>query len=140
MGSFSFGEILTILVIVLIVFGPQRLPEMARRIGQMMARARAAVQDFTNTVQQEYGEEASTMQGVVEEFDGMRRDIGSAMGAVTGGKPLAPKSPPTSPSKAASDEPAAADDAGTDDAAITDVTAFGDDEWPSTPTDEDPAR
>lgn len=121
MGSFSFGEIFTILVIVLIVFGPKRLPEMARRIGQVMGRARAALQDFTNTVQQEYGEEASTMKGVVEEFDGMRRDIGSAMGAVTGGKPLAPKPPTEPPSK---------EGRGGDEAAITDVTAFPDEDWP----------
>ena len=121
MGSFSFGEILTILVVVLIVFGPKRLPEMARRIGQVMGRARAAIQDFTSTVQQEYGEEASTIEGVVEEFDGMRRDIGSAMGAVTGGQPLAPK-----PVQKPTPEP----DPEVDESAVTDVTAFDDEDWP----------
>ena len=134
MGSFSFGEIFTILVIVLIVFGPKRLPEMARRIGQVMGRARAAVRDFTDTVQQEYGEEASTIEGVVEEFDGMRRDIGSAMGAVTGSKPLAPKSPPKAPNTPAGPPP---DGAGTDETAITDVTAFSDDDWPTRAPDEE---
>lgn len=117
MGSFSFGEVFTILVIVLIVFGPKRLPEMARRIGQLLGRARTAVQDFTQTVQQEYGEEASTITGVVEEFDGMKRDLGTAMGAVTGSQPLAPS-------------PNGESDENTDDVPITDVTAFGDEEWP----------
>lgn len=115
MGSFSFGEMFTILVIVLIVFGPKRLPEMARRIGQLLARARVAVQDFTQTVQQEYGDEASAITGVVSDIDGIRKDIGTAMGTITG----------TPRPSSQDDEP----DDGVDDSAITDVTAFSDDDW-----------
>lgn len=130
MGSFSFGEVFTILLVVLIIFGPKRLPELARRIGQLLAKARSAVQDFTATVQQEYGEEASTISGVVSEVDGIRRDIGSAFGAVGGSstrpssddRPLAGRSPNRPDDAVADDGPA--------DAAITDVTAF-DDEWPT---------
>ncbi len=126
MGSFSFGEIFTILLVVLIIFGPKRLPELARRIGQMLAKARSAVQDFTATVQQEYGEEASAITGIVSEVDGIRRDIGSAMGAVSGSAqqpsphdtPLAARSP-NGPGEV------------TDEAGITDVTAFDDADWPA---------
>jgi Tat protein translocase TatB subunit len=115
MGSFSFGEMFTILVIVLIVFGPKRLPEMARRIGQILGRARVAVQDFTQTMQQEYGDEASAITGVVSDIDGIRKDIGTAMGTITG----------TSGPSSQDDE----SDDGVDDSAITDVTAFSDDDW-----------
>lgn len=115
MGSFSFGEMFTILVVVLIVFGPKRLPEMARRIGQILGRARVAVQDFTQTMQQEYGEEASTITGVVSDVEGIRKDIGTAMGTITG----------TSRPASTNDEPGEP----LDDAAITDITAFSDDDW-----------
>lgn len=124
MGSFSFGEILTILLIILIVFGPKRLPELARRVGQLLGRARQAVQDFTETVQKEYGDDASTITGVVSDFDGIRKDLGKAMGAMTG---ISTSSSPTPPS----------DDEMIDDDAITDVTAFHDEDWPPQPGDED---
>ena len=40
MGSLGFGEILVIVFVALIVFGPQRLPEITKKAGQMVAKAR----------------------------------------------------------------------------------------------------
>ncbi len=46
MPSIGFGEILVILVLALIVFGPKRLPEMGRSLGRSLREFRRATSDF----------------------------------------------------------------------------------------------
>lgn len=46
MFSFSPSELLTIALVALIVFGPRRLPEIARRAGQVVAYLRSAAQEI----------------------------------------------------------------------------------------------
>ena len=46
MFGLGFGEILVILVVVLLVFGPEKLPEVARTIGRTMAELRRGVDDI----------------------------------------------------------------------------------------------
>lgn len=41
MGNLGFQEVLLIVVVILVVFGPDRLPEMARQAGKFVARLRA---------------------------------------------------------------------------------------------------
>lgn len=53
--SFSGAEILTIAVIALVVFGPQRLPEIARTIGGYLRELRAAVTELRRGIEQEIG-------------------------------------------------------------------------------------
>jgi sec-independent protein translocase protein TatA len=43
MGNIGAGEILVVLVIALIVLGPQRLPEVARSVGRGMREFREAI-------------------------------------------------------------------------------------------------
>jgi sec-independent protein translocase protein TatA len=45
-GSLGLGEILVILIIALIVFGPRRLPEMGRSIGKSVRELRKAAADL----------------------------------------------------------------------------------------------
>lgn len=47
------GELLLILVLVLIVFGPRRIPEIARTLGKMMREVRKATTDLTTQVTRE---------------------------------------------------------------------------------------
>jgi TatA/E family protein of Tat protein translocase len=46
MGSLGMPEILLILVIALIVFGPRKLPELGKSLGQSLAQFRRASEDF----------------------------------------------------------------------------------------------
>lgn len=45
-GSLGMPEILTILVIALIVFGPRKLPELGKSLGKSLAQFRRASEDF----------------------------------------------------------------------------------------------
>jgi sec-independent protein translocase protein TatA len=48
--SLGFGEILVILVIALIVFGPRRLPEMGRSIGRSLREFRRATSEIRSEI------------------------------------------------------------------------------------------
>ena len=53
MFGFSFGEILVIFVVALIVFGPRRLPEIGRMIGKAMAEFKKASDELKSTIERE---------------------------------------------------------------------------------------
>lgn len=52
-GSLSMWEILFILVIALIIFGPRKLPQIGRSLGESLAQFRRASEDFKRTWEQE---------------------------------------------------------------------------------------
>jgi Tat protein translocase TatB subunit len=52
-GSIGGTELLLILVIALLVFGPRKLPELGRTVGKAMAEFRRASNDFKNTLERE---------------------------------------------------------------------------------------
>jgi len=49
----GMGEIVLILVVALVVFGPRKLPELGKSLGQAMAQFRRASEDFKRTWEQE---------------------------------------------------------------------------------------
>jgi TatA/E family protein of Tat protein translocase len=53
MGNLGWTEILVILVIALIIFGPRKLPELGKSLGQSLAQFRRASEDFKRTWEQE---------------------------------------------------------------------------------------
>jgi sec-independent protein translocase protein TatA len=53
MGNLGWTEILIILVIALIVFGPRKLPELGKSLGQSLAQFRRASEDFKRTWEDE---------------------------------------------------------------------------------------
>ena len=49
----GFGEVLLILIVALIIWGPRRLPEIARTLGKTMRALRRATYDLTSAVTKE---------------------------------------------------------------------------------------
>lgn len=93
MGSLSFGEILTILVIILIIFGPKRLPEFARKTGELIAWARKSLRDFTESIEGELGEGTQPLADLKREFDGARNDLTGTINSIGGSGTPQPTAP-----------------------------------------------
>lgn len=78
MSGIGFTEMLLIAVIALIVIGPQKLPRIARTIGQLSGQARNAWQNFQSELQSEIDNEHN--QKIVEQAEKIKRDTERAMG------------------------------------------------------------
>lgn len=63
-GTLGGPELLLILVIALIVFGPRKLPEIGKSLGKMMVEFRRASNDFKRTIEEEV--EADKMRTALE--------------------------------------------------------------------------
>ncbi len=50
----GFGEVLLVLILALIIWGPKRLPEIARTLGRTVRTLRKATYDFTSQVSKEF--------------------------------------------------------------------------------------
>lgn len=51
MGSLGFPEIVVILVLALILFGPKRLPEIGRTLGGALREFKKATREFTDSIE-----------------------------------------------------------------------------------------
>jgi len=52
MGSIQFPEIVVILLIALLLFGPRKLPEIGRTLGTAMRELRKAAREFSSSIEQ----------------------------------------------------------------------------------------
>jgi sec-independent protein translocase protein TatB len=57
MFNVGIGEIFVILLVFLVVFGPERLPEMARQAGRLIGRLHLLTQGALDQLKEETGEE-----------------------------------------------------------------------------------
>jgi sec-independent protein translocase protein TatA len=53
MGPIGMPELIVILVIALIIFGPRKLPELGRSLGKSIAEFKRASNDLKNTLEEE---------------------------------------------------------------------------------------
>ncbi len=57
MGSLGWPEIMVILVIALIIFGPRKLPQLGKTLGKALGEFRRATNDLKNTLEVEVSRE-----------------------------------------------------------------------------------
>lgn len=68
--SIGTSELILIGIIALIVFGPRKLPQMAKTFGKMMTEFRSATNEFKTTWQKEasFEEESNQIKNIYEDF------------------------------------------------------------------------
>ena len=68
MGDLSFGEIFVIFIAVVVLFGPKKIPQIARELGQGIRKMRGAVEDIKQEIMKETEDNpVSEIQKVKEE-------------------------------------------------------------------------
>ena len=72
MFSVSPAEVVTITIVALLVFGPQRLPEIARKLGRIGREVSKAAQELKTGIEREYDEVTAPLNDV-------RRQLGSTI-------------------------------------------------------------
>jgi sec-independent protein translocase protein TatB len=68
-------EIFVILLVALVVFGPQRLPELARKVGGWTAELRKAARELRAGLEAEVGD----LKGIQEEFRAPMKEVTQVM-------------------------------------------------------------
>jgi Tat protein translocase TatB subunit len=124
MGSLGTGEILVIAVVALIVFGPKRLPELARKAGEMLAKTREATRSVTSALDSEYDGIAAPIQDLKKEYDTTVKGLKDAAATATGFSVDLTGQSPSKPAKAKEAPDADTPDDGappTNDAASADI-------------------
>ena len=53
MGDLSFGEIFVMFIAVVVLFGPKKIPQIARELGQGIRKMRGAVEDIKQEIMKE---------------------------------------------------------------------------------------
>jgi sec-independent protein translocase protein TatA len=83
-GSLGGPEMVVILVLALLIFGPRRLPELGRSLGKGLAELRKASNDLRRTLEQEVRDEGPSTGG----------DLGAVPAAPPGATPRIENAPP----------------------------------------------
>jgi sec-independent protein translocase protein TatB len=82
MGSVGFGEIAFIAIVALLVFGPDRLPELSRKAGELLAKAREATKSFTDAIDNEFDDASAPIRSLKAEYDATKDELTKAAGTV----------------------------------------------------------
>lgn len=90
MGSLSLAEIMVILVVILVVFGPHRLPELSRRVSELLAKLREGTSFVSQAIDSDYGEAIQPIRELKEEYDNLKGDVTRAISPLTDPKPSEP--------------------------------------------------
>jgi TatA/E family protein of Tat protein translocase len=95
-GSLGVPELLLIFVVILIVFGPRRIPEIGRTLGKALGEFRKATDDLKSTIEREVRlEELKTIApSVITPFETVSRNEPVTFPAVATPAPPAEPAPP----------------------------------------------
>jgi TatA/E family protein of Tat protein translocase len=91
MGSLSFSEIMVIVLVILVVFGPQRLPDLSRRAGELIKKAREAASSLSDTVGIDLEATIEPIRDAKQDFDGIRKDLTTAVTSIGVPDPKIPR-------------------------------------------------
>jgi TatA/E family protein of Tat protein translocase len=95
-GSLGLPELLMIFAVILIVFGPRRIPEIGRTLGKALAEFRKATDDLKGTIEREVR---------LEELKKIAPAAMAPFEAVSRSEPeLSPSPPPPTPAPPPADE------------------------------------
>lgn len=77
MFDIGMQELIVIFIIALIIFGPQRLPELGRTLGKMLAELRGSLQDIKEKTENEFKEtvDTSDIQDVVKSGTELKKSL-----------------------------------------------------------------
>lgn len=78
MGNLGFWELALVAVIALVVFGPDRLPDLARQAGKFLARLREETSRSVRELKQ-----AADVDDLDRELKGLSRDLRDVRSSVT---------------------------------------------------------
>jgi sec-independent protein translocase protein TatB len=73
-GSIGFPELLLIFIVVLLVFGPKKLPEFAKLLGKTLREFRSTVDQAKSAIEDEIYKE-----GMVDNIKSINRDVKEAL-------------------------------------------------------------
>lgn len=95
MGNLGFQELLLLAVVALIVFGPERLPELARQAGKLVARFRSETSRGLAELKQaaDLGDLDRELRSLSQEVRDVRASVGRALTA----EPAAVRRPDDAP-------------------------------------------
>jgi TatA/E family protein of Tat protein translocase len=111
--SVSPAELATIGVVALLVFGPKRLPEIARKAGRIARELRVAAQDLKSGIEEEY-------RDTIEPIEEAGREMRAALGDLKQTRMATPQEPSARPPEDASGN-TAPDDTAPEDTAPEDT-------------------
>jgi len=94
-GPLGGQELVLILVLALIVFGPRRLPEIGKSMGKLLAEFRKASHDFQRTIEDEV--EAEKYKAAAPEAPEAAPPSGEAAGPQAAAEATVPREVPPPP-------------------------------------------
>ncbi len=77
MGDLSFGEIFVIFLVIMIFFGPKKIPQIARELGQGLRKMRGAVDDIKQEIMKET--EDNPVSEIKNEIDKVKQEAANLM-------------------------------------------------------------
>lgn len=113
MFDVGFWELTLIMLVVLVVVGPERLPKMARTVGVWTSRARRMVADVKAEVEREVraqelkesmgGNALKEVRDVADEMRSIGTELKADVDNVTAGRPATAKTSPAAPPEGSPD-------------------------------------
>jgi sec-independent protein translocase protein TatA len=95
MGSLGLPEIIFILLLALLIFGPKRLPEIGRTLGKGMSEFRKASNDLKRTINAELALDEDEQTRHPRRIDSPVAGLVHAISPTAATSPISPQEPPS---------------------------------------------